>query len=439
MSGLPSRTSAAKKTQTYLRLHSIDVYVRDQERSLRFYCEQLGFHLAFDARLQSGQRCVAVAPPDGTAVLTLIQPDPDSPDFQLIGRASRAVFVTEDVLAKVKEWGDKGVRFRNTPRLRRVKYEKTPQDRPVSDTTIQHGQQEPIWGQVIVRFEDIDRNSFSLVSFDEVSRAVELQRRIEEDKREAERRLAQELEYATQVQARLFPQSLPQCRTLDYAGACVQARRVGGDYYDFLNLGRERLGLVIGDISGKGMAAALLMANLQASLRSQCAVAVDEPQAFFRSVNQRFCESTTPGAYATVFFAEYCSDSCRLRYVNCGHLPGLVLRERGGAVERLSATSTVVGLFEEWDCEVAECQIGQGDTLALYTDGITEAFNERGDEFGEENLVQSLRRHQHLPAEDMINTVLADVQQFSPDEQHDDVTLIIAKCDHQPVTTTTNP
>src|SRR2546427_11896149 len=108
----------------YLRIHAVNIYVRDQDRSLRFYLDQLGFDLAFDARLQSGQRWVAVSPPDGTAVLTLIAPDPDSAQYKLIGRATQVVFVTEDVTAKFREWGKRGVRFRHAPRLRRVKYER---------------------------------------------------------------------------------------------------------------------------------------------------------------------------------------------------------------------------------------------------------------------------------------------------------------------------
>src|SRR5437868_14101765 len=119
LSGVP-----LEQQHAYLRLHSVDVFVRDQERSLRFYLDQLGFELAFDARLQSGQRWVAVSPPNGTAVLTLIQPEPDSPEHKLIGRATRVVFVTEDVVEKFREWSDRGVRFRHTPRLRRIKYQK---------------------------------------------------------------------------------------------------------------------------------------------------------------------------------------------------------------------------------------------------------------------------------------------------------------------------
>src|SRR5256886_9731006 len=126
----------------YLRLHAVNVFVRDQERSLRFYLDQLGFDLAFDARIQSGQRWVAVSPPDGGAVLALIAAAPGSKEYKLIGRATQVVFVTEDVAAKFREWSERGVRFRHTPRLRRVTYEPS-------------AEQSPIWGGVFTRFEDL--------------------------------------------------------------------------------------------------------------------------------------------------------------------------------------------------------------------------------------------------------------------------------------------
>src|SRR5437899_1650684 len=180
------------------------------------------------------------------------------------------------------------------------------------------------------------------------------------------------MQLARQVQARQSPQTSPPMQTLEYAGICIQAREVGGDYYDFLNLGRERLGLVIGDTSGKGIGAALLMANLQANLRSQSAIALGQPQRFLRSVNQLFYENTIDSAYATLFFAEYDDKVRRLRYANCGHLSALLLRS-DNTLERLDSTCTVLGLFEQWDCSIEERQIFAGDTLALYTDGITES------------------------------------------------------------------
>src|SRR5262249_50057202 len=187
--------------------------------------------IAFDARLQSGQRLIAVAPPDGSAVLTLIEPDPSSPQYKLIGRATQVVFVTEDVPATYREWRSRGVRFRTTPRLQRVPYEPATSGHHNSLAVRETAdEQAPVWGGVFTRFEDIDRNSFALVSFDEVSRAVEAQRRAAAEKREAERRAARDLEIAKQVQARLFPQRLPPLRALEYAGRGVPPRGGGRDY-----------------------------------------------------------------------------------------------------------------------------------------------------------------------------------------------------------------
>src|SRR5258707_2328735 len=376
----------------YLRLQSVTIYVRDLDRSLDFYLDQLGFQLIFDARIQPGSRFVTVAPPDGTANLTLVAPEPSSEQVKLIGRPAPVTFVTEDVIAKYREWTKRGVRFQFAPRLKRLKYGvqvRAPQPADPSAPSAEHA---PIWGGVFTRFRDLDGNSFSLVSFDEVTQAVEAQRRALAGRLESERRAAQEIEIAKQVQARLFPQSQPPLKTLEYAGLCIQARKVGGDYYDFLDLGSERVGFVIGDISGKGIAAALLMANLQANLRSQCAIALDRPQRLLCSVNQLFCDNTPDGAFATLFFAEYNDATGRLRFANCGHLPALVLR-RDNAVERLGATATVLGIFKDWDCEIAECRLHPVDTLALYTDGITESYNSDDEQFGEQRLIEALHHH----------------------------------------------
>jgi serine phosphatase RsbU (regulator of sigma subunit) len=362
-----------------------------------------------------------VAPPDGSAVLILIAPKRGSQECKFIGRATHVAFVTEDVMAKFHEWRTRGVRFSHTPRLRRFKFE-----RPATAPSTPSGEETSVWGAVFTRFQDADGNSFALVGFDAVSREVEAQRRALAERQEAERRAAQELEIAKQVQARLFPQELPPLGTLEYAGACIQARQVGGDYYDFLSLGRGRLGLVIGDIAGKGIAGALLMANLQANLRSQCAIALDQPERFLQSVNLLFYQNTVDSAYATLFFAEYDDRTGRLRYANCGHLCGLLLR-RDGRLERLDSTCPVLGLFKEWDCLVDERLLGPGDTLALYTDGVTEAFNDAQEEFGDQRLVEALRRHREQSSQAMVSSIVDEVRRFSPHEQYDDITLIVAK------------
>jgi serine phosphatase RsbU (regulator of sigma subunit) len=170
-----------------------------------------------------------------------------------------------------------------------------------------------------------------------------------------------------------------------------------------------------------------LMANLQANLRSQCAIALGQPQRFLQSVNQLFYDNTVDSAYATLFFAEYDDTARHLRYANCGHLCALLLR-RDNTIERLDSTGTVLGLFEDWDCSIGECRLLPGDTLALYTDGITESMNASDEEFGERGLIDALRRHRELSTQSIVDSVVVDVQRFSPHEQHDDITLIVAKC-----------
>ncbi len=385
----------------HLRILFITLFVRDVDQSIDFYVNGLGFTLLFDEPIGGG-RFVAVGPPDGTAVVALAQAHPDSDEFRSIGRTAPIVFLTENVHARYEEWRARGVNFSEPP-------------------------YKPVWGGLYASLEDLDGNSLKLVESDDLSRQLDEQRRALTDKLEQERRLAQELEFAKQVQARLFPQALPQMHSLAYAGHCVQARLVGGDYYDFLSFGPGRLGLVLGDISGKGMAAALLMANLQANLRSQCASAWEEPRQLLQSVNRLFHQNTIEGAYATLFFAEYDDRNRQLRYANCGHYAPFLLRGNGH-VERLESTGTVLGLFDRLECEVDERQLCAGDTVVLYTDGVTDAYDKDGQEFGEDRLIDTLRRNLALPTDRLLKSVLDEVHGFSPYEQYDDITLIVAKC-----------
>ncbi len=385
----------------YLRIFKSNVFVRDHERSIKFYVDQLGFSVVADARFEFG-RWVAVAPPDGNAILALLAPKRGSANYKLIGQPTQIAFIAEDIYATYRLWLSRGVQF-------------------------QHPPQSQLWGGTFAVFCDIDGNTFDLIGSDEMSKEIEAQRRAAAEKLEQERRTAQELAIAKQVQARLFPQNLPALATLDYAGVCTQARQVGGDYYDFFALGRDKVGLFIGDISGKGIAAALLMANLQANLRSQFAVAREQPHRFLQSVNRLFYDNTADSAYATVFFAEYDDASQRLQYTNCGHLPGLLLR-RDNTLEWLHSTGTVLGLFRDWNSPTVECRLFPNDTLVLYTDGVVESFNAAGDEFGEQRLVEAVRRHRAQPPQSIIASILEDLKRFSTQEQHDDITLIVAKC-----------
>ncbi len=242
---------------------------------------------------------------------------------------------------------------------------------------------------------------------------------------DTERRQERELAIAKDVQAKLLPQRTPAVASLDYAARCVQARQVGGDFYDFLKLGGSELGIVLADISGKGMSAALLMASLQANLRGQFAQSPDDLAQVVTSVSRTFYDSTATNHYATLFVAIYHEQSRRLRYANCGHLPPLIMRAKG-RLERLAPTGPVIGLFEEWKGNAAETTLWPGDRLAIWSDGVTDAQSATGEEFGEERLVQLV-----LPpwssAGDELEHVLREITSFGGTTQFDDITLILAR------------
>ncbi len=401
--------------QPFLRLNFVSLWVRDQERSRQFFVEKLNFETIVDMQTPEGVRWIVVAPPTagwlpgtagaGITGMALCVPTEGSAETQRIGQNTGFSFLTEDVRSVFEAWSRCGVRFPLAPK-------------------------EPSWGGGQARyalFEDVDGNSFSLIEFDEATRALETERRVQAAKLEAERQVAHDMAIAKQVQTRLFPQRQPLIRTLAYAGTCHPARTVGGDYYDFLDLGGGRLGLVLADIVGKGIGAALLMANLQAALRSQCATAWEQPERFLRSVNQLLYQNTAEGDYATLFFAEYDDDTRKLRYSNCGHPPALLIRS-DNSVERLGATCTVVGLFEKWDCVMEERELAPGDAVLLYTDGVTEALNGEGEEFGEQRLLDATRKHRELSLPEFLGAIVDQARRFSPHEQSDDITLIAAKC-----------
>ena len=237
---------------------------------------------------------------------------------------------------------------------------------------------------------------------------------------------ARDLAAARQVQSRLLPQAPPALATLECAAQCVEAGPVGGDGYDFLDLGRGRVALVVADASGKGIPAALLWANLQATLRSQAGRAAEDLVGLLRAVNRLFCACTAPEHYATLFVGVYDDVTRRLAYVNCGHNPPLLLRA-AGRLERLPPTAPVVGLLEEWEGVLAEVVLLPRDTLLLYSDGVTEATSPAGEELGEGGLVKALRSHRGLPVSELPRALVAEVQAFAGGLPHDDVTLLAAR------------
>src|SRR5262245_7232094 len=385
----------------YLGIHGAEIFVRDQNQSLEFYVEKLGFRILVDAQIGGQNRCLAISPPDHSTVLVLVNASKDLENSRGFGCKTGLTLVTDNIAEKFQEWSARGVQFRQAP------------------TVIP-------WG-IHATFDDIDGNQFNLLQSPWLVDVLNAERRSVEQRQLEERRAAYEMEIAKQVQAQLLPHRLPPLETLAYAGACSQARHVGGDYYDFLDLGPGHLGLVVGDVAGKGMAGALLMANLQASLRCQTALAVQDLPRLLKSVNELLYENTPESGYVTLFFAEYHDRTRRLHYVNCGHLPPILLR-RDGALERLDPNSTVLGMFRHWECADAEVELSPGDTLLLCTDGITDTINDDGCDFGERRLVQALRAKCHLPVELLVQGVLEKVSQFGMREQKDDITVVAARC-----------
>ncbi len=240
---------------------------------------------------------------------------------------------------------------------------------------------------------------------------------------DSERRRKSELEIAANVQQKLFPRQLQLLKTLDYAAQCLAAREVGGDYYDFLELADHVLGFVLADVSGKGVPAALLMANLQACFRNQPRGALLRPAEALQAVNRHFHQSTEAERFATLFFATYDDRTRRLRFVNCGHVAPLLARA-DGCVERLEPTATMLGAFREWNCREGEADLHAGDALLIYSDGVTEAGIDHGEEFGEERLSEVLRENRAQPAPVLVQAIVDAVADFSGGARSDDVTVV---------------
>ena len=269
-------------------------------------------------------------------------------------------------------------------------------------------------------------------AFDSMTASVERLLRESEEKL----RLESELEIAHEVQQQLFPRSAPEVPGLAIYGVCKAARSVSGDYYDFLNLGENRVCLVLGDVSGKGISAALLMAAIQSALRAQFYNGLAPPSGsqpwslstaeVVSKLNVQLYESTPREKYVTFFFAVYDAATRTLTYTNAGHLPPVLLRR--GKVERLKDGGTVVGLFSPLEYDQAEVRIQPGDLLVAFTDGITEPENIYGEEFGEERLLEVVRRASNAPPQVLVEEIYRSVSDWtgSPELQ-DDMTLVVAK------------
>jgi len=243
-------------------------------------------------------------------------------------------------------------------------------------------------------------------------------------------RLNRELEIARDVQQRLFPQTLPNVQGLDFAGYCRPVFGVGGDYYDFIKLSDGCMGIAVGDVSGKGIAAALMMASLQASLRGQTIKPCATLSETIEHVNQLVYDASADNRYATFFYAQYEPGSRTLRYVNAGHNPPILLRRGADGMQlvRLTEGGTVVGLFPSAPYQEAQLTLRPGDVMVAFTDGISEAMNDTEEEWDEERLIETIRTCNSRSAADMINSILEQVDSFTAGaRQHDDMTLVVMR------------
>ena len=262
--------------------------------------------------------------------------------------------------------------------------------------------------------------------------ALENGRLTEAIKEEARAREKQnrELELGREVQERLFPQDLPIIAGLDYAGACRPALSVGGDYYDFIPMSNGGLGIAIGDVSGKGISAALLMATLRAFLRGQTIDEKTNLSAVVANLNRLVFESSAQNRYATFFLGAYDSRSRVLRYVNAGHNAPIVIRA-SDKVARLDVGGLVVGLLREGAWETGQVTLERGDLFVGFTDGISEAMNDANDEWGEGRLIEATWAMRGTSAKGILAHIMRSADAFvAGAPQYDDMTLIVAQVDN---------
>ncbi len=257
---------------------------------------------------------------------------------------------------------------------------------------------------------------------------AELKRALERERLASQERLERDLRIAQEVQARLFPQKDPRSNALDCHGICRPARGVAGDYYDFLELGRGHLGIAVGDVAGKGISAALLMASLQGALRGHASLSEEGPAQAAHDINAQLHARTEVHRFATFFWAVFDEASRRLTYVNAGHNAPMLLRRAGGPIERLRSGGPPLGVFPDTKYVQGASALAAGDTLLIFSDGITEAPGPGGEEFGEARLETVLRDRAPSSAAATCDAILAAVAEFQEGvPQEDDMTVVAVR------------
>lgn len=235
-------------------------------------------------------------------------------------------------------------------------------------------------------------------------------------------RQEREFQEAREIQQNLIPRSLPQFNGFRLAAAYQPARIISGDSYDVLSFDQERFALCIGDVAGKGLPAALLMSNLQAAVKAFASQQV-APSDLCRRLNRLVAENVSGDRFITFFYARVDRILHRMEYANAGHNPPLLLR-RSGEMLRLSCGGPVLGMLADPEYQQSEVELQKGDRLILFTDGVTEAWNEQGEEFGEERLMDLLNTQSCISIEEMTGRIMSALSDFSKETWHDDATLL---------------
>ncbi len=235
-----------------------------------------------------------------------------------------------------------------------------------------------------------------------------------------------ELSFALQVQQTLFPRQLPTSYGLEFSAVCIPARGISGDYYDVLPLPDGRLAFAIADISGKGISAAILMAHLQALLRT-LTPAAQFPNDLCSRLNQHLHQVTDASRFATFFCAEWHRSQNRLRYVNAGHNPPFLFSSDGRRT--LDHGGIPLGIMPDWKYEMGEVLMSPGDLLVMYSDGITEAGLSGGEEYGEKRLISLISAIKNRPLPEIQRSVLSSVRAWAGKDPEDDMTLVIVRAE----------
>ena len=231
---------------------------------------------------------------------------------------------------------------------------------------------------------------------------------------------------AYEVQRRFLQHLEPVIDNLSYSARCRQVHELGGDAYDFVPLPHNHLALAVGDASGKGLAAALMISNVQSSLRTAAAFAGNDGAAVLGAVNREVHASSLPDRYATLFYGVFDQATRALQYVNAGHNPPMVIR-RDGSVVRLESGGPPVGMFPNWTYEEGAVQLHPGDLVLAYTDGVTEAVNPAGEEWGEKGLLRAAAEYDAQSADEMVDGIFRSMDEFSLGHQTDDATAIVLR------------